>query len=310
MSKKVFNQIKDLVTEARNPKTRRIDASSTLQILKLINQEDKKVAKAVEKAIPDVAKGVSLMVNSLRNKGRVFYIGAGTSGRLGVLDAAECPPTFGTLPNMIKGIIAGGKRSLILSREGAEDNSEAGRLDIRKNKVKKGDVIIGIAASKRTPYVLSALKEARRIGAKTIFIYCNPISSANIKVDVAISLILGPEVIMGSTRMKAGTAQKMILNMLSTASMIKLGKVYENMMVDLKGTSQKLVERSKRIIMLATGVNYKKAEAYLNKADGHVKTALVMILASVDKREAKRRLAMAQGFVRETIKDKYVRRKR
>jgi len=310
LSRKVFNQIKDLVTEARNPDTKRIDSLSVLQILKLINHEDKKVASSVEEVLPQIAKGVDLIVNSLKNKGRLFYIGAGTSGRLGVLDAAECPPTFGTSPDMIKGIIAGGKRSLILSREGAEDNKKAGRLDIRKNKVRKKDVVIGIAASKRTPYVLFALKEAKKIGAKTIFIFCNPISSTNIKVDVAISPVLGPEVIMGSTRMKAGTAQKMILNMLSTASMIRLGKVYENMMVDLRATSQKLIERSKRIVMLATGVNYKKAEAYLNKADGHVKTALVMILAKADKTEAKERLKKTQGFVREAIQSKYVRRKR
>lgn len=303
MSRKVFNQIKNLVTEARNPKTRRIDTSSTLQILKLINQEDKKIAKVIEKVLPQVAKGVNLIVNSLRNEGRLFYIGAGTSGRLGVLDAAECPPTFGTSPDIIKGIIAGGKRSLILSREGAEDDEKAGRFDIRKNKIKKGDVVVGIAASKRTPYVLFALKEAKKIGAKTIFVFCSPLSSVKIGPDVTISPILGPEVVMGSTRMKAGTAQKMILNMLTTASMIRLGKVYENMMVDLKATSQKLIERSKRIIMLATGVSYGKAEYYLNKADGHVKTALVMVLAKVSRYEAKKRLERNRGFVRRAVEE-------
>lgn len=301
MSKKVFNQIKNLLTEARNPDTRNIDTLSTLQILKLINSEDKKIAKAVEKILPDIAKGVELIVDSLKNEGRVFYIGAGTSGRLGVLDAAECPPTFGTSPNMIKGIIAGGKRSLVLSREGAEDNKKMGKSDIRKNKVRKNDVVIGIAASKRTPYVLSALSQAKKIGAKTIFIFCNPASSIKAEVDVNISPLLGPEVIMGSTRMKAGTAQKMILNMLTTCSMIRIGKVYQNMMVDLKATSEKLLERSKRIIMLATGVSYKKAENYLKEADNSVKTALVMILVKADKEEAKRRLKKAQGFVRKAI---------
>lgn len=308
LSKRVFNQIKDLVTEKRNPNTFDIDTKSTFQILKLINREDKKVALAVEKELPHIAKAVDLIVDAFKNKGRLFYIGAGTSGRLGVLDAAECPPTFGTPPGMIKGIIAGGRRTLVRSKEGVEDDFEAGGKDLEKNKISKKDVVVGMTASRRTPYVLGALEKAKKVGAKTIFIFCNPISKHKIrasrlktKVDMAISPILGPEVITGSTRMKAGSAQKMILNMLTTASMIKLGKVYQNLMVDLQAKSEKLVERSKRIIMMTTGVDYKKAERYLGKAGGKVKTALVMILANVDKQTAEKRLKVAGGFVAKAI---------
>ena len=301
MSKKVFNQIKDLVTEDRNPDTFDIDSKSTLQILKSVNKEDKKVALAVEKEIPNIAKAVDLIVNAFKNKGRLFYVGAGTSGRLGVLDAAECPPTFGTPPGMIKGIIAGGRRTLVRSKEGVEDDFKAGARDLGKNKISKKDVVVGIAASRRTPYVLGALEKAKKVGAKTIFIFCNPTSKLKTKVDVAISPFLGPEVIAGSSRMKAGTAQKMILNMLTTTAMIKLGKVYRNLMVDLQARSEKLVERSKRIIMMATGVGYKKAEKYLERAGGKVKTALVMILANVDRKTAEKRLKETEGFVAKAV---------
>jgi len=303
LSKKVFNQIKDLVTEDRNPATFDIDTKSTLQILKLINTEDKKVALAVEKELPNIARAVDLIVNAFKNKGRLFYVGAGTSGRLGVLDAAECPPTFGTPPRMIRGIIAGGRRTLVRSKEGVEDDFKAGAKDLEKNKISKKDVVVGIAASRRTPYVLGALEKAKKVGAKTISVFCNPTPKLKIKVDVSISPILGPEVIAGSTRMKAGTAQKMILNMLTAASMIKLGKVYQNLMVDLQVRSEKLVERSKRIIMMATGVDYKKAERYLERADGKVKTALVMILSNVDRERAEKRLKAAGGFVAKAISD-------
>jgi len=303
LSKRVFNQIKDLVTEERNPDTSNIDTKSTLQILKLINTEDKKVALAVEKELPNIARAVDLIVNAFKSKGRLFYVGAGTSGRLGVLDAAECPPTFGTPPGMIRGIIAGGRRTLVRSKEGVEDDFKAGAKDLEKNKIGKKDVVVGIAASRRTPYVLGALEKAKEVGAKTIFVFCNPTLKLKAKADVAISPILGPEVIAGSTRMKAGTAQKMILNMLTTASMIKLGKVYQNLMVDLQARSEKLMERSKRIIMMATGVDYKKAERYLERADGKVKTALVMILSNVDRERAEKRLKAAGGFVAKAISD-------
>lgn len=303
MSKKVFDQIKNLITESRNPKTSRIDSLSTLQILKLINSEDKTVPKIVEKQIPNIARAVELLVKTFRAGGRLFYMGAGTSGRLGVLDAAECPPTFGTDPKMIRGIIAGGYKTLIKSKEGVEDNFKAAAKDLAKVKLNKKDIVVGIAASRRTPYVLGGLKYAQKIGCKTIFVYCNPhlISPVKIKADVEIPLIVGPEVIMGSTRMKAGTAQKLVLNMLSTTAMIKLGKVYQNMMVDLKATSQKLVERSKRTIMIVSGVDYKTASSYLKKAEGNVKTAVVMILAKADKKEAQSKLEKAGGFVRSAL---------
>ncbi|MGB2697693.1 MAG: N-acetylmuramic acid 6-phosphate etherase [Candidatus Zixiibacteriota bacterium] len=298
MAKGVFEQIKDLVTEQRNPNTMDIDSKSTLEILRLINQEDKRVPYRLEEELPRIAKAVDLIVNSLKNGGRIFYIGAGTSGRLGVLDAAECPPTFGTDPEMIQGVIAGGKGTLIRSKEGVEDDYKAGASDLKKRGIRKKDVVVGIAASRRTPYVLGGLEYAKKIKAKTIFIFCNPTSDLAINPDVIISPVLGPEVIAGSTRMKAGTAQKLILNMLTTAAMIKLGKVYQNLMVDLQATSLKLAERAKRIIMLVTGVDYNQAEEYLEKANYQVKTALVMILGKVDKNEAKRSLKAANGLVR------------
>lgn len=303
MSRRVFEEIKGLITEKRNRKTLFIDRKSTLEILKLINSEDKKVAFCVEKTLPSIAKGVELIVKALKNGGRLFYVGAGTSGRLGVLDAAECPPTFGTNPKMIKGIISGGYKTLIRSQEGVEDKYFQGKEDIRKNKITEKDVVVGIAASRRTPYVLGALEQAKKLKAKTIFIFCNPLKNLKIKTDVSINPVVGSEVIMGSTRMKSGTAQKMVLNMLSTASMVKLGKVYQNMMVDLRATSEKLLERSKRIIMIATGVDYHLAEKYLKKADGSVKEALVMILANIDKKEAEKRLRKAGGFIYQAIKE-------
>jgi N-acetylmuramic acid 6-phosphate etherase len=301
LSRKVFNEIKNLITEARNPATFDIDSKSTLQILRLINAEDKKVPKSIEKAIPRIARGVELIVKSFKQGGRLFYIGAGTSGRLGVLDAAECPPTFGTDPKMIKGIIAGGYKCLIRSREGVEDNLKAGAINLKRAGLKKEDVVVGIAASRRTPYVLGALKYAKKVKANTIFVCCNPGKGLKVKPDVTISPLLGPEVITGSTRMKAGTAQKLILNMLTTCTMIKMGKVYQNLMVDLQAKSQKLSERSKRIIMEVTGVNYKQAEKYLRLSGGEVKTALVMILAKVDEIEAEKRLKRAGGFVRKAV---------
>lgn len=301
MSRKIFEEIRNLITEARNPATFDIDSKSTLEILRLINAEDKKVPLAIEKELPQIVKGVELVVKTFKKGGRLFYIGAGTSGRLGILDAAECPPTFGTSPQMIKGIIAGGYRSLIRSKEGVEDNLKAGALDLKKAGLKKKDVVVGIAASKRTPYVLGALKYAKKLGAKTIFIFFNPEKGLKIKPDVVISPVLGPEVITGSTRMKAGTAQKLILNMLTTCAMIEIGKVYQNLMVDLQARSQKLSERSKRIIMEVTGISYKQSEKYLHLSGGKVKTALVMILSKVDRIKAEKRLKKAGGFVRKAL---------
>ncbi|HSD64097.1 MAG TPA: N-acetylmuramic acid 6-phosphate etherase, partial [Ignavibacteriaceae bacterium] len=275
--KKLFEEISSLKTEQRNTNSMNIDVASTGDILRIINSEDKSVPSAVEKEIPYIEKAVDIIVDAFKAGGHLLYFGAGTSGRLGVIDAAECPPTFGTNPELVRGFIAGGKEAMFRAREGAEDYEENGASDIIKAGITKKDVICGIAASRRTPYVIGAVKKAKELGAKTLYITCNPRSEFNIKeVDIAICPYVGPEVIMGSTRMKSGTAQKLVLNMLTTASMIRLGKVYENMMIDLQMTNKKLVERSKRIVMIITGLSYEEAEGYLEKANGHVKTALVM----------------------------------
>ncbi len=301
MSRQIFDEIKDLITESRNPATLEIDAKSTIEILQLINNEDSKIASIVAAEIPHIAQAVDLLVAAFKSGGRLFYIGAGTSGRLGVLDASECPPTYGTDPEMIQGIIAGGYKALVRSQEGVEDIFEQGANDLLDHGFAASDVVCGIAASRRTPYVLGALTKARDIGGKTIYLTCNPRSEITIPVDVAICPVVGPEVVMGSTRMKAGTATKLVLNMLTTAAMIRLGKVYENMMVDLQMTSKKLEERSKRTVMMVTGVSYEEASRVLEQAEGHVKTALVMILSGVDDKEAKRRLRQTGGFVRRAL---------
>lgn len=305
-NKKVFDEIKNLLTEQRNPNSMDIDSKSTLEILKIINDEDKKVPFAVEKEIPYIAQAVEFVVDSFKKGGRLLYFGAGTSGRLGVVDAAECPPTFGTPPEMVQGFIAGGKEAMFVAQEGAEDKEENGANDVIKANVTPKDTVVGIAASRRTPYVVGAIKKAKELGAKTVFITSNPRSEFNIKeVDVAICPEVGPEVIMGSTRMKSGTAQKLILNMITTTAMIRIGKVYENMMIDLQMTNQKLVERSKRIVMIITGISYEEAAKYLEMAKGNVKTALVMILAKVSYEEAVRRLQLSDGFVRKAIEGSF-----
>jgi N-acetylmuramic acid 6-phosphate etherase len=301
-TRSLFAEISKLSTEQRNPKSMDIDAQSTAGILKIINDEDKTVALAVEKELPYIEQAVEIIVKALKSGGRLLYFGAGTSGRLGVVDASECPPTFGTPPGMIDGYIAGGREAMFRAQEGAEDKEENGIKDILAAKVTEKDVVCGIAASRRTPYVIGAVKKAKNLGAATLYITCNPRSEFNIKeVDVAMCPDVGPEVIMGSTRMKSGTAQKLVLNMLTTTSMIRLGKVYENMMIDLQMTNKKLVERSKRIVMTITGISYEEAAVYLEKAGGHVKTALVMIRAGVTAEEAKERLARTEGFVRKAI---------
>ncbi len=303
--KNLFEEIAGLSTEQRNPRSMEIDAKSTAEILKIINEEDKLVPLAVENELPYIEQAVEIIVDALKNGGRLLYFGAGTSGRLGVVDASECPPTFGTPFGLIEGFIAGGKEAMFRAQEGAEDHEENGAADVIKANVTSKDVVCGIAASRRTPYVVGAVKKAKEIGARTLFITCNPRSNFNIQeVDVAICPYVGPEVIMGSTRMKSGTAQKLVLNMLTTTSMIRLGKVYENMMIDLQMTNKKLVERSKRIVMTITGATYDEAAEYLAKAGGHVKTALVMIRANVDSDEAKKRLDAADGFVRLAIEGK------
>lgn len=305
-TKTLFAEISGLSTEQRNPKSMDIDARSTMEILKIINDEDKTVPFAVEQELPYIAESVEIIVNALKNGGRLLYFGAGTSGRLGVVDASECPPTFGTPFGLIDGYIAGGREAMFRAQEGAEDYEENGAKDVVLAKVTDKDVVCGIAASRRTPYVIGAVKKAKELGAKTLFITCNPREKFNIKeVDVAMCPYVGPEVVMGSTRMKSGTAQKLVLNMLTTTAMIRMGKIYENMMIDLQMTNKKLVERSKRIIMTITGLSYDDAAEYLKQAGGHVKTALVIILAGVDADEARVRLEKADGFVRKAIEGKF-----
>lgn len=298
---KIFDELKEIITEQRNPDTMDIDSKSIKEVLITINNEDRKVAPIVAGEIPYIAKGVELIVHSLKRGGRLIYIGAGTSGRLGVLDAAECPPTFGTQPEKIQGIIAGGYGALVRAVEGAEDNKEAGANAIREKDVNDRDTVVGITACKRTPYVIGAIEEARKRCAKTIYITATPRDKLAVPCDVAICPVTGPEVIMGSTRMKAATATKLILNMLTTVSMIRIGKVYENMMVDLQPTSKKLIERTKRTIMIVTGVDYDTASLFLKKAKYSVKIAIVMILANVDYKTAKGRLEKCDGFVRMAI---------
>jgi len=255
---------------------------------------------------------VELVVEAFRNDGRLIYVGAGTSGRLGMLDAVECPPTFGTDPEMIQGLIAGGEKAMFRAQEGAEDYEENGARDIDNKNIKENDVVCGIAASLRTPYVIGAIKRAKQRGAHTLYVTTNPRSSFYLSefsnlasaVDVAICPEVGPEIIMGSTRMKSGTAQKLVLNMITTTAMICLGKVYENMMIDLQMTNLKLRERAKRIVMIITGVSYDEATDYLTKSGFHVRTAIVMIKASVSLEEARQRLIKSNGFVRAAIEGK------
>jgi N-acetylmuramic acid 6-phosphate etherase len=308
-SKKLFDQLKHLTTEQRNPASMDIDARSTLEIVRIINSEDRRVALAVEEQIPSIAEAVDIVVHAFRNGGRLLYFGAGTSGRLGVLDAAECPPTYGSSPEMVRGFIAGGEKAMFRAQEGAEDLEENGARDVDAAEVSSNDVVCGIAASLRTPYVVGAVKRAKQLGAKTLYVTTNPrsrfqepaYSELGKAIDVAICPEVGPEVVMGSTRMKSGTAQKLVLNMITTAAMVRLGKVYENMMIDLQMTNLKLRERAKRVVMTITGVSYEEAADFLDKANYHVKTALVMIKANVSREEAAVRLERADGFVRAAI---------
>ena len=284
-------------TEQANPNSRRIDKLPTLDMLALINQEDAQVALAVEKALPQIARAVDSIAAALQNEGRLFYVGAGTSGRLGVLDAVECAPTFSAPPEQVQGIIAGGRAALTQAVEGAEDHPMRGKRDLMAHGVTPRDVVCGIAASGRTPYVIGALEYAKSINAKTIAVSCD-ISAPILDIaELGIGVDVGPEVIAGSTRMKAGTAQKMILNMLSAATMIKLGKVYGNLMVDLKVTNQKLADRACRLVMQLTGLDESAARHLLSQASREVKTAVVMHRRQVNAAEARRLLQKANGFL-------------
>ena len=297
----LFAQLQRLVTEQRNPLSMDIDAASTRDILRIINAEDKRVALAVEAELDAIAEAVDLVADTFKAGGRLFYVGAGTSGRLGILDASECPPTYGTPHEMVQGIIAGGPKAVFRSQEGAEDVAKDGAQALHDAGVSPRDIVCGIAASRRTPFVVGAVNEAREMGCKTLYVTCNPRSEFDLTVDVAICVVVGPEVIMGSTRMKSGTAQKLVLNMITTASMIRLGKVYQNMMVDLQMTAEKLVERSRRTVMMVTGASYQEARDALDAANGHVKTALVMMLTGSSCAEAEQKLTRAGGFVRAAI---------
>ncbi|CAM3771351.1 N-acetylmuramic acid 6-phosphate etherase [Xenorhabdus thuongxuanensis] len=293
--------LSNMITESRNPASTHIDQLSTLDMLRVINDEDKKVAIAVEKTLPQIASVVDKVAEAFRQGGRLIYSGAGTSGRLGILDASECPPTYGTKPEQVIGLIAGGHQAILKAVENAEDNRQLGTEDLKALHFNQRDVLVGIAASGRTPYVLGAMEYAKSVGATVACISCNPDSPMVQLADIAITAIVGPEVITGSSRMKAGTAQKLILNMITTGAMIRIGKVYGNLMIDVEATNAKLIERQKNIVMAATECSREMAEQALNACGGHCKTAIVMILSGVNSEEAKALLVEHQGFIRPAI---------
>ncbi|WP_413306465.1 N-acetylmuramic acid 6-phosphate etherase [Bacillus sp. 1P10SD] len=297
----MIGMLEHLTTEGRNEKTMHLDQMKAIDFLEVMNEEDMKVAYAVRQELPHIAKAVEMIVAAFKNGGRLIYMGAGTSGRIGLLDAVECPPTFNTSPEEVIGLIAGGENAFIKAVEGAEDSLELGVQDLKGIQLTNKDVLVGIAASGRTPYVLAGLEYAKNIGAKTVAISCNKESETGKIAEVAIEVVSGPEVLTGSTRLKAGTSQKLVCNMLSTASMVGIGKVYGNLMVDLQLTNEKLVERAKRIIMEATNCPYEIAEEFLVKADNKPKVAIIMILTNVSYEEAVNRLEAAEGFVRNAI---------
>lgn len=293
--------LSNLVTESRNHHSENIDTLSTLDMLKVINNEDKKVPLAVEKVLPEIAQLVDKVAIAFSQGGRLIYCGAGTSGRLGILDASECPPTYGTPHEMVIGLIAGGHKAILQAVENAEDNTQLGEQDLRQLNFNEQDVLVGIAASGRTPYVIGALNYAKSLGATTGAISCNPESPIAQIADIAITPIVGAEVVTGSSRMKAGTAQKLILNMITTAAMIKIGKVFGNLMVDVEATNAKLVERQVRIVMQATECERSIAEQALSQCQRHCKTAILMILAGVDALQAAQMLNQNKGFIRKAL---------
>lgn len=291
-----------LTTEKRNVRSRDIDRRTALEIVDLINAEDARVAPAVRKQRRQIAAAVELIVRAFRRGGRLFYVGAGTSGRLGVLDASECPPTFGSRPSQVQGIVAGGRRALVRAIEGAEDRAADGAAAVEGRRVGTADVVVGIAACGMTPFVRGALRRARRLGAGAIFVTCAPEVAGEAAADVVINPVVGPEVVTGSTRMKAGTATKLVLNTLTTAAMVLTGKVYANLMVDLKATNAKLRDRSERIVAELTGLPRRQAARLLAEARGEVKAAIVMHAQRVDYRQARRLLAEAGGLLRDVIR--------
>ncbi|QCT22423.1 N-acetylmuramic acid 6-phosphate etherase [Jejubacter calystegiae] len=290
-----------LVSESRNPETMDLDALSTLEMVTRFNQQDATVAQAVKATLPQVAQAVDAAAVALLAGGRIIYMGAGTSGRLGILDAAECPPTFGVSHDLVVGLIAGGPGALLKAVEGAEDNPQFGEQDLREINLEARDLVVGLAASGRTPYVLGGLAYARSCGCTTVAISCNPDSAIARAADIAISPVVGPEALTGSTRLKSGTAQKLVLNMLSTGAMVKFGKVFQNLMVDMKATNAKLVDRACRMLMEATGAPRERAEALLAQTDYEVKPAILMELAGLDAVTARARLAEHRGYLRAAL---------
>jgi len=293
--------LEKLLTEQTNPASASIDTLSTEGVLRIMNAEDRKVAGAVEREIPAIARAVDAIVEAFERGGRLFYLGAGTSGRLGVLDASECPPTFNVPPEMVQGIIAGGEAALSQATETSEDDPAIGARDLEARGFTGGDVLVGIAASGRTPYVLGAVELARRLGAVTVGISCTPDSELARAVEIAITPLVGPEVVAGSTRMKAGTAQKLVLNMLSTGAFVRLGYVYGNLMVNVQPKNQKLRDRARRIIAQAAGISVERAGEWLAKAGGSVRVAIVMAKGGVSREDAERRLAAAKGRVAKAL---------
>lgn len=297
-----MEEFRSIATEQRNPRTMNIDSLSTLEMVKAINREDHLVAQAVEKVLPAVAEAVDAIAKALDEGGRLVYCGAGTSGRLGLLDASECPPTYSADPGTVQCLMAGGREAMFRAVEGAEDSRELGREDMQSIGFSGKDILVGIAASGRTPYVLGCMEYARQLGAVTAAVTCCPGSAIDRSADIAIAPTPGPEVVTGSTRMKSGTAQKMVLNMLSTGAMIKLGKVYGNLMVDVKPSNEKLIRRCETIVCQATGCGGDQARTALSRCGYHPKTAIIMILCGVDEQKARELLSETKGHVAEAIR--------
>ena len=297
----LLKTLETMLSEQRNPNTLHIDALSSLEIVTLLNHEDKQVAFAVEKNLPQIAQAVEHIVAAFQSGGRLVYMGAGTSGRLGVLDASECPPTFGVPSSMVVGLIAGGETALRNAVEGAEDNREAGEQDLRHIHFSRKDVLVGIAASGRTPYVIGGLQYAKQLGATTVSLVSNPNAVMSDIADIAITTAVGPEALTGSSRLKSGTAQKMVLNMLTTAAMIRLGKCYQNLMVDVQATNQKLKARAIRIVMQATDCDQTTAEQTLFMTHGNAKLAIMMLLSGLDKDQAETVLTQNKGRLQDAL---------
>lgn len=302
MAENLLQTLSTLITEQRNPNSMHVDSLSALEIVQLMNDEDKQVPLAIEKCLPQIAQAVECIVAAFQQGGRLAYIGAGTSGRLGVLDASECPPTFGVSPEMVKGIIAGGERALRHPIEGAEDSKAQAVVDLQTIQFSSKDVLVGIAASGRTPYVIGALEYAKSLGSVTASIASNPNSAMANIVDIAIDTVVGPEVLTGSSRLKSGTAQKLVLNMLTTASMILMGKCYQNLMVDVQASNEKLKARAIRIVMQATDCDKALAEETLKQADQNAKLAIMMILSGLDRAQAEALLEKHQGKLQLALK--------